>query len=164
MIVRESIHFERGKDPKQAMSIGFAAKIKDWMDDYEIKKYRINEDYTIDTFGHVDLNCMGLYKLPDYIKFNRAHDEFWINWNNLHNLIGCPKICDSNFFINGNPLKSLEGLPQKIGQSLTISKVCGFSEKEIRKICEVRDLDVFEQGDDDWEKVSRIKKRYIGSR
>lgn len=87
-IVREHItQFERGQNPKIAMGIGIIQQIEKWFADYNIKDYKILNDYTIDTYSEVILNSKGLFELPEYIKFNHAHLDFHINWNNLKNLI-----------------------------------------------------------------------------
>lgn len=137
-IVREHINFERGQDPKEAMGIGLKIIIKNWLDDYNIRNYQILDDYTINTYDEVILNCAGLMELPDFIKFNEAYKDFHINWNNLKDLKKCPKIVRGNFFVNGNPLISLEGIPKRIEGIISIAKVCGFTEEDIKKVCDIK--------------------------
>jgi hypothetical protein len=163
-IIREHIsQFERGKDPKEAMKIGLISKIKEWLEDYKIKGYHINDDFSITVYTEVNLNSAGLMELPDFIKFEGAHSDFHINWNNLKNMKGCPTYVHGHFFVNGNPLTSLEGIPETILGSISISMVCGFKEEDIKKVCDVKTVFLTNT---DKEKTmamlqNNIRKRYI---
>ena len=79
-IVRESIEFERGLEPKQALSLGKRALIKKWFDDlgYGPEKYTINSDLSIEVEGSLDLLGTNITSLPDnlsvegYLDLNRT--------------------------------------------------------------------------------------------
>jgi hypothetical protein len=160
-IVKEHINFERGQDPKTAMGIGLKTRIKNWLDDYEVTNYRILRDYTINTHDEVILNSKGLMELPDYIKFNEAYADFHINWNNLKNLKNCPKRVSGRFFANGNPLVSLEGIPKKIGGTISIARACGFTESDIKKVCDVPTVHLTVNPKElTFEQLQKIRSRY----
>lgn len=82
---------------------------------YSIKNYTINDDYSIDVDGDVNLSGFALTKIP--IKFNIVKGYFICNGNRLENLENSPRRVMGNFFcINqyGN-LKSLKGAPEYVG-------------------------------------------------
>ena len=136
-LIREHIGFERNIDPKKAMGVGLETKIREWLKEYRIAKYELDENLMISTYNEVNLNTAGLFELPDYIKFNEVFADFHINWNNLHNLKNCPIKIYGSFWANGNPLTSLEGSPVYVSKTYAIAKACGFTEKDIRKVCNV---------------------------
>jgi hypothetical protein len=101
---------------------------------YNIKKYSINPDGSVDVDGNVDLDGKTFTELP--IKFNKVTGHFycsncnlttligcpnyvgdWFNCsdNNLTNLDGCPNYVGNNFICVNNKLTSLEGCPKEIG-------------------------------------------------
>ena len=111
--------------------------------EYNITKYTINDDYSIDVDGNVNLNHNELTKIP--IIFNKVTGYFSCVENFLTNLENSPRWVDGNFFCqnqydnslkslkgapdyvryrfecnDNNNLKSLEGLPKYIGGSLDI--------------------------------------------
>ena len=56
---------------------------------YHIIKYTINDDFSIDVEGSVDLRSKGLSKLP--LKFNKISGDFYCDDNKLTTLEGAPK-------------------------------------------------------------------------
>jgi len=86
---------------------------------YNIKRYTINDDGSIDVDGDVDLYKMNLNKLP--IKFNKVNGYFSCSWNVLTSLEGCPNITNSNFSCSYNNLTSLDGSPNKVGWNFDCS-------------------------------------------
>jgi hypothetical protein len=79
-IVKESISFERGIDPKVSLGIGKYYLIKQWIDKVInqglfINNYKINKDETIDA-SYVDISYEYLPILPDFIKFGKVEDNF----------------------------------------------------------------------------------------
>ena len=66
-LVRENIEFERGLEPKQALSLGRRTLIKKWFDDLNIssKKYTINSDLSIEVEGSLDLLGTNITSLSD---------------------------------------------------------------------------------------------------
>ena len=97
MIVRENINFERGLDPKEAIGIGKAKLIQDWLDEVHIgvRNYKLNSDFTIDT----DLDVIAVERpelfpngrFPDYIKFNSSGsfdiDDCWRDSNGWQSIL-----------------------------------------------------------------------------
>ena len=67
--------------------------------------------YKID--GDVDLQCMGLYELPDFSKVN-VSGNFYCNKNNLNSLEGAPYFVGLDFFCNENKLIDLKGAPHHV--------------------------------------------------
>ena len=100
-------------------------EIHDICKKYNIQKYSINSDGSIDA-SYVDLKNNGLSKLP--IKFNKVYGYFNCSNNDLTTLEGSPKIINRRpFYINdvclvydklfdcsNNKLISLEGFPEKV--------------------------------------------------
>jgi hypothetical protein len=124
-IVRESLNFERGQDPKQSMNIGLKAKITDWLYEYFIPSnpatreihFNINNDLTINIYGSFSTSWQGDF--PEYIQFNEIierdnHSGFDISRNNMTTLRGCPKIVNGAFDCTGNNLKNFIGGPQMV--------------------------------------------------
>jgi len=72
----ESIEFERGIEPKQALSLGKKALIKKWFDDLGIpsSQYTINVDLSIKVKGRLDLEGANITSLPDNLSVERWLD------------------------------------------------------------------------------------------
>lgn len=137
-LVRESIGFTRGQDPKDAMDIGLRNTIESWLYKMDIHKYNLiedNEEFKINVHELINISKKNLKNIPDYINFNIVDEGFYCNDNKLTSLKGVPMhingafICNNNllenleygpdvvngfYVINNNKLTSLEGLPDKI--------------------------------------------------
>lgn len=133
------------------MGIGRKNLIEKWIEYYSIYDYndsyhdfkdlcKINPDMTIDVVGNISLNSCGLYKFPNYIRFNIIHGDMMINHNNFKNMIGCPVEVKGSFFVNGNPLESLDGIPKIIRETLIISSNCGFTTHYIQNFTKVTNV------------------------
>jgi hypothetical protein len=118
--IYEALDFERGQNPKEAMGIGVSAAIKSWMESlyfgygYDIPKYRINDDLTIDLFDDFIVPNKKLHKFPDYINFNICHGNFMIDNCEVESLRGCPNRITGFFSCEGNNLQSLDGMPSVV--------------------------------------------------
>ena len=75
-----------------------------------LKNYTINSDGTIDVDGDVNLNNIGLNKLP--FKFGRVTGSFHCSLNKLTTLEGSPKWVGGDFDCTANRLRTLEGGPE----------------------------------------------------
>ena len=80
---------------------------------YNIKKYTINEDGSIDVNWNVNLSGNGLTELP--LTFNRVNGVFLCDKNELTTLKGSPKYVKSSFDCSENKLTSLEYSPEYVG-------------------------------------------------
>lgn len=84
--------------------------------EYNITKYTINDDYSIDVDGPVDLSSKELTKIP--IKFNKVTGFFSCVGNMLVNLENAPRRVERNFMCqhqyNGSFI-SLKGAPEYVG-------------------------------------------------
>ena len=80
---------------------------------YNIRRYTINEDGSVDVNGDIDLVGSGLKKLP--LKFNYVSGDFNCSYNKLTTLEGCPKEVGDSFYCVSNQLTSLIGSPESIG-------------------------------------------------
>lgn len=108
-------------------------KIESWCNTYDLGRYNINDDGSIDVNGDVDLYNLKLRELP--FKFNNVFGEFNIEMNYLESLKNCPdsvgnfycglnnhltnlefspKIVKGSFGCNDNNLTSLKGSPEKV--------------------------------------------------
>ena len=142
---------------------GFKAQrrelIESWLKEYNIKNYTINDDFTIDVDGNVNLIRKNLTEFPDYIQFDIVNDSFDCSENKLTSLRGCPKEVGGDFICSRNNLTSLEGAPKEVGgfdcsfNKLTslrgVPKEVGgdfycsnnkvqFTEEDVRKVCNVK--------------------------
>jgi len=80
--------------------------------EYNIVRYTINEDMSIDVDGDVDLWNCGLSKMP--LKFNKVRGNFWCHSNSLTTLEGAPKEVGGFFTCNDNKLTTLLGGPKEV--------------------------------------------------
>ena len=98
---------------------GFKAQrremIESWLKEYKIKNYTINDDFTIDVDGSVDLRDKKLKEFPDYIQFGVVTGLFSCYKNQLTSLRGAPKEVRGYFDCSFNKLTSLEGAPKEVG-------------------------------------------------
>lgn len=78
--------------------------------EYNIKKYSINSDGSIDVDGNVYLINRGFTKLP--LKFNKVSGVFDCSYNELTTLEGCPREVGNNFNCEHNNLVTLKGGPE----------------------------------------------------
>ena len=99
---------------------GFEAQrrelIEKWLKEYNIQNYTINDDFTIDVNGDVNLFNMRLKEFPEYIQFGAVKGYFDCRFNQLTTLRGVPRIVKDSFDCSGNKLTSLEGAPKEIGR------------------------------------------------
>ena len=106
---------------------GFKAQrrkeIEEWLKEYDVRNYTINDDFTIDVSGDVDLYNKDLTEFPDYIQFGIVRGFFACVHNKLISLRGCPRKTEKFFDCRYNKLTSLEGAPKEIGGDLD----CGYN-------------------------------------
>ena len=84
--------------------------------EYNITKYTINDDYSIDVDGHVDLAHKNLTKIP--IKFNKVTGFFSCVGNMLVDLENAPRRVERNFMCQyqyHGSFISLKGAPDYVG-------------------------------------------------
>ena len=134
--------------------------IEEWLKEYNIKNYTINDDLTIDVNGFVFLNKENLKEFPDYIQFGvvkgffdcsfnkltslegapeKVGEAFSCNHNRLTSLEGAPKRVRRSFNCDHNKLTSLEGAPKEVGRSFYCSgNKVQFTEEDVRKVCNVK--------------------------
>jgi hypothetical protein len=86
---------------------------------YNINKYTINPDGSIDVNGSVNLDYMSLRKLP--LKFGKVSGYFNCSANDLTTLEGCPTVVGGSFYGNINKLTSLEHCPDEVGSNFYCS-------------------------------------------
>jgi hypothetical protein len=85
---------------------------------YDIRNYKINDDYSIDV-KDVYLFNKSLTKLP--LKFNIVSFDFNCSHNELTTLEGCPKSVGGNFYCYVNKLITLVGGPTSVGEDFICS-------------------------------------------
>jgi hypothetical protein len=137
-IVKENINFERGVDPKSYLKIGLKSQIENWLNQMNIKNYKILEDFTIDVLEPISLIGMNIKEFPSFIQFNKAYNSFDIDDCGLISLRGCPKTITGYFSCQGNKLMSLKYSPLFVGDSYYCTMNPGnFTEEDVRKVCKV---------------------------
>ena len=148
-LVREHINeFERGDNSLKNLGIGKKDLIENWLKQYDIKNYTINDDFTIDC-EKVKIHDTDLEFFPEYIQFNVCHGWFSISENKLITLRGCPYIVYGNFGCSVNQLNSLEFCPKRVqkwvnsinihyqGDFFCTENPGNFSKKDVLKYCNV---------------------------
>ena len=107
----ESILSRSGHSGKETMN----RLIRGWLDEYGVENYTINDDFTIDVNGYVNLVGKDLTEFPEYIQFGVVRGDFNCSGNSLVSLRGCPReVRLGSFLCNDNQLTSLEGVPKKV--------------------------------------------------
>ena len=142
---------------------GFKAQrrelIESWLKEYNIQNYTINDDFTIDVNGNVNLGLKDLSEFPDYIQFRVVKNSFDCSYNHLKSLRGVPKEVGDGFYcynnqlitLKGSPeivkkkfncsdnkLTTLEGAPKEVGGDFDCSdNKVKFTKDDVRKVCKV---------------------------
>ena len=91
----------------------FDNEIESICDELNITNWTLNEDGTVDVDGDVDMNYMGLNKIP--LKFGKVIGGFDCSRNPLISLDGCPREVGEYFICNDSKLTSLKGAPNLVG-------------------------------------------------
>ena len=91
-----------------------------WLGDYDIGKYTINKDLTVDVDGDVDLDDFNLKYLP--VQFGKVNGYFFCDKNNLNSLKGCPIEIKEEFACSVNEIYNLDGFPKNIGSTIFFDK------------------------------------------
>ena len=148
---------------RKNLGLGKETLIKNWLEKYRIKNYTINDDWTIDIGGYIDLEHYTEKQLPDYIRFGTLVGFFVISKSpNLESLEGCPKeVCGDFYCYNCNNLESLKGCPNKVSGNFSCRRCskleslkgapkevggyfdcreCGrrFTKQDVKKVSEVK--------------------------
>ena len=126
-LVKESISFERYKDPKKALGLDIRELIEEWLKknnfnssglqnriNYAKQSYIINPDLTIDIlFGWSVYLYDAIDELPEYIQFGETFGgSFTLENLGLTTMRGFPKKVNGDFSVSGNKLTSLEYCPE----------------------------------------------------
>jgi len=162
-LVRETISFERGGDPKEVLGIGQRYLIEKWLEEMDISNYKINDDMSIDVKGDVEIKKL-IEEIPEYIQFNYVSKDFSLFENpnlkslrgfpkkvgidclitrniKLQSFIGAPEYIEGSFYCRKLPnITSLEGFPKFIGKDLLLGNTTlnNISSQEIRKNCKIK--------------------------
>ena len=139
MLIRESISFQRGLDPKASLGIGERFLIEKWLEKMEIFDYIIRQDLTISTRGDVNLERILNGNLPDYISFTNIGGYFDVGSNEMTSLRGCPKKVKGFFACDNNLLTSLDGCPISTGSDFYCTdNDRRFTKKDVSQKCDVK--------------------------
>lgn len=85
---------------------------------YNIEKYYIKSDGSIDVKGDVNMGFQSLTKLP--LKFNKVSGNFVAGNNQLTSFEGCPNEIGGDFDFFSNRVTSLDGCPQIVGRNFMV--------------------------------------------
>ena len=153
MLVRESISFERYKDPKSALGLN---PVEDWLKEMRIRNYSINDDMSIDVNGEVDLRARWIQELnrniqgwkdqgnlPEYIQFRDVFGDFHCQQCGFTLLKGCPIYVEGSFYASSNNLESFEYCPKHVMGDFYCYDNIGYKlktndEKYLLKHCKIR--------------------------
>ncbi len=103
------------------------SNIKHLCKTFNIEKYKINNDYTIDVYQDVNLQNNALVQIR--IPFNNVYGNFNCRNNKLTSLINSPKYVSGYFNCSNNELTSLGGCPKIIDGIF----ICSFNRIESLK-------------------------------
>ncbi len=93
--------------------------IKDLCVTYNIQKYSINPDFSINVDQNVNISNRGLTEIP--LNFNKVSGYFSCSDNQITSLEGCPDTVLGSFYCNHNLLTDLEFSPRIISNDF----MCG---------------------------------------
>ena len=142
--LNELYNFEKKDNPLDSLGIGKKALIEKWLNEMGVKDYTINNDFTINVDGDVDLKNKHLIKFPDYIQFNVVHGCFTCSTNQLISLKGCSRIVDESFWCFQNKLTSLKYCPEIVnGNFCCYKNKKQFTKEEVRKYCDVKNVNIY---------------------
>jgi hypothetical protein len=116
-LINENINhkFERNKSGKiDSLGIGKISLIKIWLNDHEIENYIINDDFSIDVMGSVDLQFQNISEIPLYIQFGNIRGNFKLGRSSMKTLKGLPRWVQLNVRIFNDNLSSLKYAPDEI--------------------------------------------------
>ena len=88
-------------------------EVENWLINYNIKNYIINEDLTVDVNGNVNLSKQKIKKFP--FKFRFIKGDFFCSYNELISLKNAPERVEGSFDCARNKLTSLEYSPISVG-------------------------------------------------
>lgn len=117
-IIKENIYnFHKIGDVKSSLGIGRRHLIEEWLEGEMGKtNYKIEEDWSINFDGAVNLDSRGIEEIPEYIQFGKIKKGFFsISHNSLRSLRGCPISVKGSFYCNDNLLETLEFSPSYVG-------------------------------------------------
>ena len=111
-------------------------EIKNWLDEYKILNYTINEDLSVDVKDDVRLDNRQLNYIP--VKFNKIDGGFFCSYNQLTSTEFIPNYILKSFDISNNKFEKLNTFPKQINGSIFMD--ANRSLEDISKIwsCEYR--------------------------
>ena len=93
--------------------------IKAWLEQYDIEKYTINEDMTVDVDQDIILTNRNITNIM--VQFGKINGFFLCNKTGLLSLIGCAHTILGDFDCSDNLLRSLIGGPKYVGRNFNCS-------------------------------------------
>jgi len=127
-------------DKLSGLGIGKITKIKEWLEEFQITSYTINDDFSIDCNDTVMIGHKNLKYLPEFIQFRNILGNFWIEQIGLRSLRGCPIYIEGDFDCQNNDLIDLKFAPTYIeetfrlyGNHIPISEVNKFKNNSNNK-------------------------------
>ena len=139
LVCESLLEFQRG-NPSEALSLGKKKEVDAWLKTYvPFSRAKINSEWTIDTKEIIIPQQRSLYNgIPEYIQFNICDGDFLLRDNQLKSMVGCPRIVKGDFMVDGNKLVDLDGCPEEVSGDFYIKKNDKkFTVDEIKKICNV---------------------------
>lgn len=137
--LNEYQNFERGTDPKHAMSIGKKSLIEEWLKSMNVSRYEILLDFTINLyqpFVKQGQNFGG--ELPEFIQFNKIEGYFDVDDCGFETMRGFPIEVTDYFSIQMNDLTSLEFSPKIVGGPYYCNTNPGnFMTNQVEAVCKV---------------------------
>jgi len=103
---------QKSENSLNVLGLGKTFRIKEWLDERNVIKYKINEDLSIDVNWSVDLKYIHEGNFPDYIQFNKINGFFDCGGCEMTTLKGSPKSVLGVFRVSHNPLTTLEFSPK----------------------------------------------------
>jgi hypothetical protein len=127
-LIKESLEqtFTRGSDDKLSnIGIGKKAAILKWLTEFNIEKYELNDDLSINIIKHdVWIDMINIGSLPKYIQFDKIYGSFRMMNAKLTTLRGFPTYVKGTLNCESNLLKTLEFITPVIGKDF----YCGYNQ------------------------------------
>jgi hypothetical protein len=86
--------------------------------EFNITKYYINEDYSINVYENVDLDKFIGDELP--IKFNKVKGYFSCSKSNIKSFKNFPNFIEKNIYFQGNIIENFHGFPKIVNGRIVL--------------------------------------------
>jgi hypothetical protein len=105
-------------------------EIEDWLYKHGLRDFIIENDFTVNVYGSVNLDKKDLHEIP--VQFGMIKYDFRCSNNHLTSLKGCPYHVGRDFDCSGNNLTSWDNFPPTVEGDIICSVNTISSIKELK--------------------------------